>query len=44
MQTRAGARVKLLEEIESQRILSQNPQFVRRIYLDAAGEWHTDNA
>ena len=22
----------------------QNPQFARCIYLDAAGEWHTDNA
>ena len=44
MQTRAGAGVKLLEEIEYQRIVLQNPQFVRCIYLDAAGEWHTDNA
>eukprot|EP01046_Picozoa_sp_COSAG06_P085284 COSAG06_NODE_31997_length_512_cov_16.053269_1_plen_129_part_01 len=44
MQTRAGAGVKLLEEIEYQRIVLQNPQFVRCIYLDAAGEWHTNNA
>jgi hypothetical protein len=44
VQTRAGAGVKLLEEIEYQRIVLQNPQFVRCIYLDAAGEWHTDNA
>ena len=41
-ETRAGAGVKLLEEIEYQRIVLQNPQFVRCIYLDAAGEWHTD--